>query len=90
MPAPGTPEHAELFGTASSALRANVLILVAIGAVIVGGLAFVVGEAALVTVAGGFVGGAVSIASKLVEPPPNPSVPASVVLKLINGRTASD
>ena len=29
-------------------------------------------EAALVTVAGGFVGGLVSIASKLTDPPPNP------------------
>ena len=63
-----------------------VLILALIGAVLVGGMVFVLdSEAAIVTVAGGFVGGLVSLASDLVKPPPNPSVPASVVLRLIDG-----
>lgn len=83
LPDPGTAEHAAIFGVPSTPLRANVLILVLIGALIVGCLAFVVGEAALVTVAGGYVGGLVAIAAKLVEPPPNPSVPASVVAHAI-------
>lgn len=64
-----------------------VLTLVFIGAVLVGGLVFVLdSEAAIVTVAGGFVGGLISLASDMVKPPPNPSVPASVVLRLIDKR----
>ena len=73
--------------------RPNVLILALMGAVIVMALVFVLpGEAALVTVAGAFIGGVVSIASKLTDPPPNPSVPASVVASLLEhmpGTTAT-
>ena len=69
-----------------SPMRWNVIWLAIIAAVIVGVLTFILDtEAALVTVAGGFVGGLVSIAGELVKPPPNPSVPASVVLRLIDG-----
>ena len=71
-------------GSAWSAWRPNVLILAVIGAIIVAAMTAVLSsEAALVTVAGGFVGGLVSIAAELVKPPPNPSVPASVVVKIL-------
>ena len=63
-----------------------VLLLVGIGALLVGGMVFVLdSEAAIVTVAGGFIGGVVSLASDMVKPPPNPAVPASVVLRIIDG-----
>ena len=77
-------------GLSASPFRPNVLLLAIIGAFIVGGMAFVVSnEAAIVTVAGGFVGGIVAIAAKLTDPPPNPSVPASVVAKIIEVRGAA-
>ena len=73
-------------GTAASPWRGNVIVLALIAAAVVLMMLFVLpGDAALVTVAGGVVGGLVSIAGKLVEPPPNPGVPASVVHRLIDG-----
>ena len=80
---------AELFEPASQ-WRPNVLVLVIVAAVIVAGMVFVISsEAALITVAGGFVGGIVSLAGKLTDPPPNPSVPASVVAKLLEHKASA-
>ena len=73
-----------------SSRRPNVIVLTLIGAVLVGALIWVLpSESAIVTVAGGFIGGLVSLAGKLVEPEPNPSVPASVVAKLLEKLSAT-
>ena len=86
MGATSPPELAAAAAPEPNPVRWSVLVLVTIAAVIVGVLTFVLStEAALVTVAGGFIGGVVSIAGELVKPAPNPSVPSSVVLRLIDG-----
>lgn len=90
LKAAGAGVPAELAEDASiepSGWRPNVIVLALFGAVLVAALTFVLDtEAAIVTVAGGFVGGLVSIAAELVKPPPNPSVPASVVAKILESR----
>ena len=78
------PELTAAAGPAPTLVRWSVLILALMAAILVGILTFVLNtEAALVTVAGGLIGGLVSIAGELVKPPPNPSVPASVVGKIL-------
>ena len=81
---------AEAGGETWGAWRPNVIAMALIGGLIVVLMTFVLdSEAALVTVAGGFVGGVVSIGAELVKPPPNPSVPASVVAKILEHGTAT-
>ncbi len=63
-----THRHLPILGLVSLAAVMVIVLLVTVP-----------GEAALVTVAGGLVGGLVSLAGKLAAPPPDPSVPASVV-----------
>ena len=70
-----------------SVWRGNVIVLSLIAGVVVLIMLWALpDDIALVTIAGGFVGGLVSLAGKLVEPPPNPAVPASVVKWLIDGQ----
>lgn len=81
---PPSSLDAALETTETSPGRA-ILWLTLLGAVLVGGMVFVLeSEAAIVTVAGGFVGGLVALASDMVKPPPNPAVPASVVTQIID------
>lgn len=68
--------------------RGNVIVLSIIaGVVMVIVLWMLPGEGALVTVAGGLIGGLISLASKLVDPPPDPEVPASIIKHVIGART---
>ena len=67
-------------------LKANVLILAAIGAVMVVGLALIFGasQATLVIgVAGTLIGGFAGVMRDLIAPEPDPSVPASVVSEML-------
>ena len=65
----------------------NVLILAAIGAVMVGALAIVFGEAQatlVIGVAGTLIGGFAGVMRDLIAPEPNPSVPESTVQAMIS------
>ena len=71
----------------ASRLKWNVLILAAIGAVMVGGLAVVFGESQatlVIGVAGTLIGGFAGVMRDLVSPEPNPSVPESTVQAMIS------
>ena len=71
----------------ASRLKWNVLILAAIGAVMVGGLAVVFGESQatlVIGVAGTLIGGFAGVMRDLIAPEPNPSVPESTVQAMIS------
>lgn len=74
---------------APSPWRGNVIALSLIAAIVMVIVIWLLpGEGAMVTVAGGLIGGLVSLAGKLVEPPPDPSVPASVINRVIEARSS--
>lgn len=75
---------------APPATRINILVLALIGAVLVGALAsFAEGAAvmAVLGIAGTLVGGVAATMSKLCDPAPDPSVPASVVKEILERHT---
>ena len=64
----------------------NVLILAAIGALMVGGLALAFGDAQatlVIGIAGTLIGGFAGVMRDLIAPEPNPSVPASIVSEML-------
>ena len=68
-------------------LKANVLILAAIGAVMVGALAIIFGESQanlVIGIAGTLIGGFAGVMRDLIAPEPDPSVPASVVAEMLS------
>ena len=70
----------------ASRLKWNVLILAAIGAVMVGALAVVFGEAQatlVIGIAGTLIGGFAGVMRDLIAPEPNPAVPESTVQAMI-------
>ena len=71
------------------AWRPNVLLLVGLGAVLVGLMMVILPqEGAIVTVGGAFIGGLTSLAGRLVDPPPDPAVPVSLAMRLLDGLPA--
>lgn len=67
-------------------VRINVLLLALLGCILCGVMSIWLDKSDLAIITGGLVGGLITIASKLVDPAPAPTVPATIVEKLIEGR----